>query len=327
MTKRPSLTVSDYVEGVRNNDRTILAKTITLIESSSPKHTEQAAKVLKELMPHSGRSIRIGITGIPGVGKSTFIECLGSMLTKLEHKVAVMAVDPSSALSGGSILGDKTRMEKLSVDPNAFIRPSPSGGTLGGVTRKTREAIIVCEAAGYDIILIETVGVGQSEIAVRSMVDFFLLLMLTGAGDDLQGIKRGIMELADLLVVNKADGENRLAAETLAGEFNKFLHYLMPATEGWTTEATACSSTTGVGVKEVWNLIESFKTKMQASGKYDNRRREQAKDWMNAMIEDRLLADFNSNKAVKKLLPEIEAAVLAGELSPTIAAKRLIDLA
>lgn len=324
MTKRPALAVSDYVQGVLDNDRTLLAKTITLIESSSAKHSEPAQLVLKALMPHAGKSIRVGVTGIPGVGKSTFIECLGSLLTEQGHQVAVMAVDPSSALSGGSILGDKTRMEKLSVNPKAFIRPSPSGGTLGGVTRRTRETIIVCEAAGYDVILIETVGVGQSEIAVRSMVDFFLLLMLTGAGDELQGIKRGIMELADALVVNKADGENLLAATTLAGEFNKVLHYLSPATEGWTTQASACSSTTGVGVPEVWKLIKTFKSQQSASGALDSRRRQQARDWMYAMVEEQLLAGFRSNAAVRKLLPEIEALVLSGELAPTTAAKRLI---
>lgn len=279
---------------------------------------------MARLLPKTGQSIRIGITGIPGVGKSTFIESLGTYLTSQGHKVAVMAVDPSSAVSGGSILGDKTRMDKLSRDENAFIRPSPSGGTLGGVTRKTREAILVCEAAGYDVILVETVGVGQSEIAVRSMVDFFLLMMLTGAGDELQGIKRGIMELADALIVNKADGENLEPAHSLVFEFNKFLHYLQPATEGWITKAAACSSVTNKGVPEVWQLIEEFKTAMKKSGGFDERRKSQAKDWMYAMVEEQLLSDFRSDDGVKNILREVEEAVLSGDLTPSAGAKKLI---
>ena len=318
------MSVDDYVEGVLSGDRTVLAKTITLIESSSAKHTLVAESVLARLLPKTGKSIRIGITGIPGVGKSTFIESLGTYLTSHGHKVAVMAVDPSSAISGGSILGDKTRMDRLARDNNAFIRPSPSRGTLGGVTRKTREAILVCEAAGYDVILVETVGVGQSEIAVRSMVDFFLLLMLTGAGDELQGIKRGIMELADALVVNKADGENLEPAHSLAFEFNKFLHYLQPATEGWITKATACSSVTNKGVPEVWQLIQEFETAMKKSGVFDGRRKSQAKDWMYAMVEEQLLSDFRSDDGVKEVLLEIEQAVLSGDLTPSAAARKLI---
>lgn len=326
MNQRANLTVDDHVAGVLNNDRTILAKTITLIESSSARHHDLAEQVLAQVLPKTGNSIRIGITGVPGVGKSTFIESFGGMLTSEGHKVAVMAVDPSSAISGGSILGDKTRMETLARDPNAFIRPSPSGGTLGGVTRKTRETILVCEAAGYDVILVETVGVGQSEIAVRSMVDFFLLLMLTGAGDELQGIKRGIMELADALVVNKADGENKEPAHSLASEFNKFLHYLQPATEGWTTEALACSSVTHEGVAEVWQLIEKFRAAMTESGLLEKRRRSQAKEWMYSMVEQELLARFRSDPKVKAILPEIEQAVLSGEITPTAAAQKLIAL-
>lgn len=324
MNQRAAMSVDDYVKGVLSNDRTILAKTITLIESSSAKHAQVAEAVLTRLLPKTGHSIRIGITGVPGVGKSTFIESLGSYLTARDYKVAVMAVDPSSAISGGSILGDKTRMEKLSQDENAFIRPSPSGGTLGGVTRKTRETILVCEAAGYDVIMVETVGVGQSEIAVRSMVDFFLLLMLTGAGDELQGIKRGIMELADALVVNKADRDNRETALSLATDFNKFLHYLQPATEGWATKATACSSITDEGVPEIWQMIGEFQAAMKQSGAFDKRRKSQAKDWMYAMVEEQLLSDFRSHAGVKKVLPEIERAVLSGELTPTAAARKLI---
>ena len=324
MNQRATMSVEDYVKGVLASDRAVLAKTITLIESSSAKHTKIAESVLAQLLPKTGRSIRIGITGVPGVGKSTFIESLGSYLTSSDHKVAVLAVDPSSAISGGSILGDKTRMEKLSRDDNAFIRPSPSGSTLGGVTRKTRETILVCEAAGYDVILVETVGVGQSEIAVRSMVDFFLLLMLTGAGDELQGIKRGIMELADALVVNKADSENRETALSLASDFGKFLHYLQPATEGWTTAAMACSSVTNEGVPEVWQMVLKFQKAMKKSGTLDRRRRSQSKDWMYAMVEEQLLSDFRSHEGVKQLLPEIEQAVLSGDLAPTAAARKLI---
>lgn len=326
MNQRANLTVDDYVNGVLANDRTVLAKTITLIESSSAKHHELAEQVLAKILPQTGESIRIGITGVPGVGKSTFIESFGSYLTSHGHQVAVLAVDPSSAISGGSILGDKTRMEKLSRDVSAFIRPSPSGGTLGGVTRKTRETMLVCEAAGYDVVLVETVGVGQSEIAVRSMVDFFLLLMLTGAGDELQGIKRGIMELADALVVNKADGNNTKAAVALAADFNKFLHYLQPATEGWTTQAIACSSMTSAGIPEIWEMVTAFGDLMNRSGLFEKRRRAQAKDWMYSMLESELLTGFRAHPKVKEQLPEIEQAVLSGELTPTAAVRLLIEL-
>ena len=324
MNQRATLSVDDYVNGVLSNNRTILAKTITLIESSQAKHAQIAESVIARLLPKTGQSVRVGITGVPGVGKSTFIESLGSYLTSQGHQVAVLAVDPSSAISGGSILGDKTRMEKLSQDKNAFIRPSPSGGTLGGVTRKTRETILLCEAAGYDVILVETVGVGQSEIAVRSMVDFFLLLMLTGAGDELQGIKRGIMELADALVVNKADNANKEPAQSLAQDFNKFLHYLQPATKGWTTKAVACSSVTNEGVPEVWQMIGEFQSAMKESGSFESRRKTQAKDWMYAMVEEQLLSDFRSHEGVKSILPEIEQAVLSGDLTPTSGARKLI---
>ena len=322
--KRKLLSPDEYVKGVLAGDRTVLGRAITLIESSSATHMDLAQQVLKELLPHAGKSIRIGITGVPGSGKSTFIEALGTYLTGAGHKVAVMAVDPSSSVSKGSILGDKTRMEKLARDANAYIRPSPSGGTLGGVTRKTRESILVCEAAGYDVILIETVGVGQSEITVRSMVDFFLLLMITGAGDELQGIKRGVIEIADALVVNKADGDNRKRADSYRNDLDQALHYLLPATEGWTTHALACSSLTGEGIADVWKVVETFKAKTTAAGVFKKRRQAQARDWMHAMVTDQLQQRFRNDPAVNEMLPEVERAVMDGSLPPTSAARMLL---
>jgi len=240
----------------------LLARAITLIESNSPKHMELAQAVLQRILPYSGNSIRVGITGVPGAGKSTFIEAVGCSLCQKGHKLAVLAVDPSSSITRGSILGDKTRMENLSREKNAFIRPSPSGGTLGGVTRKSRETLLLCEAAGYDIILVETVGVGQSEITVRSMVDFFLLVVLTGAGDELQGMKKGVMEIADAILVNKADGDNKQKAEMVKVDYDRMLHYLRPATEGWQTKAYTCSAITGAGIPELWQVIHTFREKM-----------------------------------------------------------------
>ena len=319
------LSVDQYVKGVLDNDRTILARAITLIESSSPKHMELAQEVLKQLLPQTGNSIRIGITGVPGGGKSTFIEALGTYLTGRDHKVAVMAVDPSSSVSRGSILGDKTRMEKLARDPNAFIRPSPSGGTLGGVTRKTRETILLCEAAGYDTVLIETVGVGQSEITVRSMVDFFLLLLITGAGDELQGFKRGVIEIADALVVNKADGDNKNRAESLMHDYQQVLHYLMPATPGWQTPVKTCSSITGDGIPAVWESIEAFRRDTTRSGVFADRRKHQVRDWLHAMIDEQLRSRFRHHPGVNDVLPGVEKAVMEGELPATTAARMLLD--
>ncbi|HYQ92753.1 MAG TPA: methylmalonyl Co-A mutase-associated GTPase MeaB, partial [Candidatus Competibacteraceae bacterium] len=264
--KRRRLSVDEYVQGVLAGDRNVLAQTITLVESNAPAHGAMAQEVLRRLLPHTGNSIRVGITGVPGVGKSTTIEALGMYLCEQGHQVAVLAVDPSSTVTRGSILGDKTRMEQLSRNPRAFIRPSPSSGTLGGVTRKSRETMLVCEAFGFDVILVETVGVGQSETTVRSMVDFFLLLMLAGAGDELQGIKKGIMELADALLINKADGDNQLRARAAKAEYNRALHYLAPATEGWQTRAYTCSALAHEGIDEIWRVIEDFRQKTQASG-------------------------------------------------------------
>lgn len=323
---RRQLSTEEYVQGVLSGDRTRLGRAITLVESNAPVHFEQAQEVLRLLLPHAGRSVRAGVTGVPGAGKSTLIEALGSHLTSEGHRVAVTAVDPTSSRTGGSILGDKTRMERLSADPNAFIRPSPSGGVLGGVARKTRETILLFEAAGYDVILVETVGVGQSEITVRSMVDFFLLVLVAGAGDELQGIKKGVVELADAILVNKADGANTVAAEVARGEYERALHYLQPATAGWQSRAVCASSLTGQGVPEIWQLIQEFRAAALSSGAFVRRRKEQERDWLHALIEQQLVERFRANPQVASLLPELETAVMEGRLPATSAARRLLDL-
>jgi LAO/AO transport system kinase len=323
--KRRKLSSQQYVEGILSGDLTVLARAITLVESQSVKHRLQAQEVLKELLPHTEKSIRVGITGVPGVGKSTFIETLGCTLCDMNRKVAVLAVDPSSRVSGGSILGDKTRMEKLSRRPNAFIRPSPSGQTLGGVTCKSRETILLCEAFGFDTILVETVGVGQNETTVRSMVDFFLLLMLPGAGDELQGIKKGIMELADALLINKADGDNKQRAEAARQEYSRALHYLMPATVGHYTDAWTCSALTGEGISEFWNVVEEFSQKMQKSGIFQERRRFQRLEWVNSMIEDQLKQQFHQHPAVKSRINSVMNQVSDGSITATQASELLLS--
>lgn len=308
--KDSSLSIEALAQKVMGGDRIMLSKAITLIESNAKHHYQKAQDLLNLLLPNAYPSIRIGITGVPGAGKSTFIEEFGYSLCEKGHKVAVLAIDPSSTVSGGSILGDKTRMERLAKHPNAFIRPTPSTGTLGGVHRKTRESMIACEAAGYDIIIVETVGVGQSEVIVRGMVDFFLLLSITGAGDELQGMKKGIMELADAIVVNKADGENKKLAEKTKREYNQILHFLMPATKGWETKAYTCSALHGDGIQELWDTIKLFIEKTKNSGTFTERRQSQIKEWLFAMIRERLENSFFQHEEIKQYLPFIQNAVM-----------------
>ncbi|MCB1919420.1 MAG: methylmalonyl Co-A mutase-associated GTPase MeaB [Candidatus Competibacteraceae bacterium] len=322
--RRRRLTVDEYVAGVLASDRNIVAQAITLVESNASAHFDMGQEVLRRLLPNTGHSVRVGITGVPGVGKSTFIEALGLHLCEQGHKVAVLAVDPSSTVTRGSILGDKTRMELLSRDLRAFIRPSPSSGTLGGVTRKSRETMLICEAAGYNVILVETVGVGQSETTVRSMVDFFLLLMLSGAGDELQGIKKGIMELADALLVNKADGDNKIRANMARAEYNRALHFLAPATEGWRTKAYSCSSRSGEGIDAIWSVIQQFREQTTGSGVFEKRRQRQTLDWVYSMVEEHLRASFFNHAGVDSIRAEIEEAVINGHIPPTVAAQQLI---
>jgi len=322
--RKKNLTIEDYLKGILNSDITILSRAITLVESNLPEHNKLAQELLTKIIPYSGNSIRVGITGSPGVGKSTFIEQLGLYLCEKGHKVAVLAVDPSSPISRGSILGDKTRMERLANHPNAFIRPSPSGGALGGVARKTRESILLCESAGFDVVFVETVGVGQSEILVRSMVDFFLLLILPGGGDELQGFKKGSVELADAIVINKADGDNLNLAKITMREYQQAIHYLNNATEGWETKILLASALKNIGVKEVWEIIQEFKGKTFESGVFQVRRREQTLEWFYSLIKETLLNSFFQNPKVVKILPELEEKIFAGRLTPTLAVEQLM---
>ncbi|HBU04380.1 MAG TPA: methylmalonyl Co-A mutase-associated GTPase MeaB [Acidimicrobiaceae bacterium] len=316
---------SDLVAGVLAGDRTAIGRAITLVESVLPEHRVDAAALLDELLPHSGGAHRVGITGVPGVGKSTFIEALGLQLTGSDHKVAVLAVDPSSSRTGGSILGDKTRMAQLSVDPGAFIRPSPSAGTLGGVTRATREAMIVLEAAGHDVVLVETVGVGQSETVVHGMVDVFVVLMLSGAGDELQGIKKGVLELADLLAVNKADGANVDKAKQAAVDYRRALHLVQPPGSSWEPPVLTCSAIERTGLAELWSEIERHRALMTETGERDERRRKQKLTWMRTMLQERLLAHFDANPMFAAARADAEAAVSDGSLTPSVAVDQLLD--
>ncbi|MBY0122466.1 methylmalonyl Co-A mutase-associated GTPase MeaB [Bacillus sp. S/N-304-OC-R1] len=316
----------ELAAGIIDGNRTLLARAITLIESNAEHHFRKAQDLLQRLLPFSGKAIRIGITGVPGAGKSTFIEAFGSYLCDLGLKVAVLAIDPSSSISGGSILGDKTRMEFLSRNPRAYIRPSPSSGKLGGVHRKTRETMLICEAAGFDVILIETVGVGQSEVLVRDMVDFFMLLVLTGAGDELQGMKKGIMELADAIVVNKADGPNKGLALKTKEEYSRILHFLQPATKGWETKAFTCSAMYNEGMSEIWQTIRTFEVQTKERGVFEERRRFQTKEWIYSMIIDQLQFSFFYHQEVRTLLPKIENEVIAGNRTVTSAVEELFKV-
>lgn len=323
--RRPqSLSVEDYVQGVLSSERRVLARAITLVESRSHLHEAMAQEVLQRLLPHTGKARRIGITGVPGAGKSTFIETFGSFLAEGGHKLAVLAIDPTSARSGGSILGDKTRMERLSRNPNAFIRPSPAGESLGGVARRTRETMLLCEAAGFDVVLVETVGVGQSEVTLRSMVDFFVLLLLAGAGDELQGIKKGVVEMADAVLINKADGENRQRAMQALSEQSAALHYLQPATPGWTTRAALASGLTGEGVPELWQSIDEFYGQLLPSGAIERRRKQQALDWLTSLINDELQRQFYEDPRVRERLPLVQQALLRGDTTAARAAREIL---
>lgn len=323
--RRQLPTPAELISGILNSNRTALSRSITLVESTNPQHTEKANEVIKGCLPFSNKSIRIGITGVPGVGKSTFIEVFGKHLTSLGKKVAVLAVDPSSSLSHGSILGDKTRMEELVKDENAFIRPSASGDTLGGVARKTRESIILCEAAGFDTIIIETVGVGQSETAVHSMVDFFLLLKISGAGDELQGIKRGIMEMADAIVINKADGDNIKKANLAKIEFNRALHLFPPKKSNWQPKATTCSAVTKEGIPEVWETISDYFQQTRENGYFTDNRKDQNYFWMIETINEQLKQNFYNQPEIISLLEQNKKAVQNNEISPFAAAQFLLN--
>ena len=324
-SRQELLDVESYVKGILDKNRTVLSKAITLVESSLPHHQKIAQEIIEHCLPYSGDSIRIGITGVPGVGKSTFIESLGKSLTNKDKKLAVLAIDPSSERTKGSILGDKTRMEELSVDTNAYIRPSPSAGSLGGVARKTKEIIVLCEAAGFDTIFVETVGVGQSETAVHSMVDFFLLLMRAGAGDELQGIKRGIMEMADAIVINKADGDNLQKAKMAKREYTNALHLFPPADSGWTPMVETCSAKDKSGINKIWELIDQYQTLTKKSGYYIQRRKEKELKIMYETIKANFSESFDNNPHIKMMLPAIENDVLTGKISAYKAAQKLLD--
>ncbi len=314
-----------YVEQILKGSVTVLSQAITLVESNNTSHYQLAQEIIEKCLPYSDKSFRLGITGVPGVGKSTFIEALGLNIIKKGEKLAVLAIDPSSERSKGSILGDKTRMERLSQDNNAYIRPSPSAGTLGGVARKTRETIILCEAAGFNNIFIETVGVGQSETAVHSMVDFFLLLMLSGAGDELQGIKRGIMEMADAITINKADGNNIEKAKIARASYASALHLFPPTPSGWVPKVVTCSAYKNTGIDELWDIINDYKQMTSENGYFAHRRQDQAKYWMYESINEQLKSDFYRHPEIKEALTKTEADVISDKTSSFVAAKHLLD--
>ena len=324
--KRRQLSVNDYVEGILAGNRSILSQAVTLVESLLPEHHTIAQEVIEKCLPHAGKSIRLGITGVPGAGKSTFIEALGTYLCKEQnHKLAVLAIDPSSERSKGSILGDKTRMEELSIAENAFIRPSPSAGSLGGVARKTRESIILCEAAGFDTIFVETVGVGQSETAMHSMVDFFLLIQLAGTGDELQGIKRGIMEMADGITINKCDGNNIEKAQLAKRQFQNALHLFPMPESGWAPQVTTCSAFHHINIPEVWKMVTDYVAFTNKNGYFDYRRNQQSKYWMYETIDEYLRTSFYNNPTIEDLLKQFENMVNNNEMTSFAASHKLLD--
>ena len=324
--RKRKLTTEEYVEGILNRNITVLSQAITLIESNNPDHYAQAQEIIERCLPYAGNSIRIGITGVPGAGKSTFIEAVGNMVTSMHHRLAVLAIDPSSERSGGSILGDKTRMESICNNPDVFVRPSPSAGSLGGVARKTRETVVLCEAAGFDVIFIETVGVGQSETAVHSMVDMFMMLQISGAGDELQGIKRGIMEMADIMVITKADGENIHKANLAKVQYQNALHLFPLPESGWAAKVFTCSSVEKTGLEEVWSGVEEYLEHIKRNGYFEAHRNEQNKYWMYESINEALKSSFYLNPEIEGRIGEVEQRVLNAQLSSFIAAKELLDI-
>ena len=324
--KRRKLTLEDYLEGFEKRDKTVFARAITLIESRADADRDLSQELIQHLLPKSGESIRLGFTGIPGAGKSTLIDTLGFHLCEQGHHIAVLAIDPSSRLSGGSILGDKTRMEKLVGHPNAFIRPSPSGGVLGGVAQKSRETILLCEAFGYDVIVVETVGVGQSETTVHSMVDCFILLMIAGAGDELQGIKKGIVELADIIVVNKADGENLLRAKAFEREMRNVLHVISPASHGWKVPTALCSALSGEGVQELWEDVLRYIAMRKEQGAFLKNRQQQSLEWLHTLIGEYLRRRFYEQPAIQEALIVLTKEMAEGRATPASALQALIAL-
>jgi LAO/AO transport system kinase len=323
----PGPSLEEYAAGIRSGDRAVLARAITLVESTKPEHAALAQRLLQALLPSTGRAIRLGVTGVPGVGKSTTIDQLGINLIAAGHRVAVLAVDPTSKRTGGSILGDKTRMMRLAQEPRAFIRPSPTSGTLGGVTRKTRETLALAEAAGFDVVIVETVGVGQSEIAVADMVDFFLVLLLAGGGDDLQGIKKGIIEIADMIAINKADGDNVTRAERAAAEYRAALQILTPQSATWSPPVVTLSGRDNIGLDQLWAKILEHRQKTMASGEFSMRRQRQTVEWMRDMLSDRVMAGLKSNAKIAARLPALEADVRSGKLLPSLAVDEILALA
>ncbi len=325
MSGRRRLSAEEYIEGVRRGDRVALAQAITLIESRRDDHRRQAQAVLSALMPLTGKAMRVGVTGVPGVGKSTFIEALGCRLTAASRKVAVLTVDPSSAVTGGSILGDKTRMAKLGVDPLAYVRPSPNAGSLGGVAAATRETMLLCEAAGFDVILVETVGVGQSETIAAEMTDFFLALMLPGAGDELQGIKRGVLELADMIAVNKADGDNLVRARRAVRDYRNALRYMTPLSRHWKPPVAMCSALTDEGVDQVWRQIEEHRRVMVEAGEWQAKRRRQLGHWLWSLVDAGLKRALRHDPATAAAIKAAERELAAGDLAPSAGAQRILD--